>query len=318
MHVANAWLLLFQLMTFASAKPLSRRKTVPSHEVAPSMQLLGHSCRPIGQGVAVRTDWLHGENDYCILRNVNSITVEYEMTWTKTEAAQGVYTWEKVDQIYRYAQNHRLGFRGQSIVYYQTSPAWVAALPAQEMRRAIYDHSYNTVKRYPEMESVVVVNEPMATDDSGTLYDWPLYEKLGIEYIVEAFRGARAANPHVQLVLNEYQVEGSGLGFNDGNSNKRDAFLKLVKLLLSKNVPIDAIGFQGHFEVGKVPKDLAQGMKLFTDLGVNVMMTEVDIRVKKNATWKDYRQQAEEYGFIYRTCMMNRKCTVSATTQTEG
>lgn len=75
-------------------------------------------------------------------------------------------------------------------------------------------------------------------------------------------------------------------------------------------VPIDVIGFECHFEVGKVPQDLANGMKLFTDLGLDVMVTEVDIRVKNNATAAVYQQQATDYGFVYQTCMMNPKCKV--------
>lgn len=138
--------------------------------------------------------------------------------------------------------------------------------------------------------------------------DWAGYRTLGIDYIAQAFRGARAANPKVKLILNEYQVEGSYL--SNGNSNKRDGFHKLIKDLLAIGVPIDVIGLQNHFEVGKVPKDLVAGMKLFSDLNLDVMVTEVDIRVKNNATWKDYEQQANDYGFIYKTCMMNKRCTV--------
>lgn len=140
---------------------------------SPSTRLLGHACRPIVQGVAVRTDWLNGEYDDCILPNVNSITVEYEMTMTFTQPIQGKFTWERCDKIYKYAQDHKLNFRGQSIMYWMTTPDWLKNLNKQEMAKAIYDHSYAIVKRYGEgMKSIVVVNEPMATDGSSNLREW--------------------------------------------------------------------------------------------------------------------------------------------------
>jgi len=99
-------------------------------------------------------------------------------TWTKTEASPGVYTWDNVDQIYKYAQVHKLAFRGHGIVGYETSPDWLLGLNATEMRKAIYNHSYNTVKRYPKMASVVVVNEPMSSDGTGNLSESPMGSKL--------------------------------------------------------------------------------------------------------------------------------------------
>jgi len=71
-------LLLLQCIASTFAASLSSSKDVQQLarstglEKRTSARLLGHACRPIAQGVAVRTTELKGDNDYCILRNVNS------------------------------------------------------------------------------------------------------------------------------------------------------------------------------------------------------------------------------------------------------
>jgi len=38
-------------------------------------------------------------------------------------------------------------------------------------------------------------------------------------------------------------------------------------------------GFESHFIAGSVPQDLAASMRQFTDLGLEVPLTELDVRV---------------------------------------
>lgn len=138
--------------------------------------------------------------------------------------------------------------------------------------------------------------------------DWAFYNKIGLDYISIAFKAARAANPHLKLILNDYDVEGTIPGYG---SAKRDGFYRLVKQLLAEKVPIDVVGFESHFKAGAVPKDMAATMKMFTDLGVEVMITEVDIRIKNDGGVAEYKQQALDFGEVYGICMKNPRCTVS-------
>jgi endo-1,4-beta-xylanase len=54
----------------------------------------------------------------------------------------------------------------------------------------------------------------------------------------------------------------------------------VVSDLVSKQL-IDGVGFQSHFIVGAVPQDLQANLQRFADLGVEVAITELDIRVSK-------------------------------------
>jgi endo-1,4-beta-xylanase len=76
-------------------------------------------------------------------------------------------------------------------------------------------------------------------------------------------------------------------------NNKSIATRDLAQKLLSEGHPLHGIGFESHFIGGTVPTDIATSMKQFTDLGLDVALTELDIRVPvnnmglANSTWLD-------------------------------
>lgn len=108
----------------------------------------------------------------------------------------------------------------------------------------------------------------------------PLFSELIIQLDL-----ARAAAPNVKLYINDYNIESV--------NNKSLALVQIAKNLLAAGHPLDGIGFESHFIGGQVPKDLAQSMKMFTDLGLDVAITELDVRVPvnnqgiANSTWLD-------------------------------
>jgi endo-1,4-beta-xylanase len=57
--------------------------------------------------------------------------------------------------------------------------------------------------------------------------------------------------------------------------------INLVKSLKAAGTPIDGIGIQGHLIVGQVPSKAAliANYQAFTALGVEIAITELDIRM---------------------------------------
>jgi endo-1,4-beta-xylanase len=57
--------------------------------------------------------------------------------------------------------------------------------------------------------------------------------------------------------------------------------INLVKSLKAAGTPIDGIGIQGHLIVGQVPSKVALivNYQAFTALGVEIAITELDIRM---------------------------------------
>ena len=82
---------------------------------------------------------------------------------------------------------------------------------------------------------------------------------------------AHAAAPNVKLYINDYNIESV--------SNKSSALVEIAKELLAKGHPLHGIGFESHFIGGGVPSSMAASMKQFTDLGLDVAITELDVRL---------------------------------------
>ena len=137
-------------------------------------------------------------------------------------------------------------------------------------------------------------------NDDGTIRDTIWHKNFGITYIGNAFRQAHDADPNAKLYINDYNIE---------TKNKKSDFLyNLVKQLKAEGVPIHGVGFQGHFTAGQVPKDFAANMKRFADLGLDVAITELDVRVKKPVTAQSRQPQAKDYAQAVTDCLSVKRC----------
>jgi hypothetical protein len=76
----------------------------------------------------------------------------------------------------------------------------------------------------------------------------------------------------------------------------------LVTQLKAEGVPIDGIGVQSHLIVGEVPTTLQQNLQNFADLGVEVAITELDIRMTLPETPVLIAQQTEDYRNVIAAC----------------
>lgn len=90
-------------------------------------------------------------------------------------------------------------------------------------------------------------------------------------YIRRAFEMARK-HSKAKLELRDYGIE-----FWD-NSRKSRAFYQLVKHLVNSGVPIDAVGFQGHFRTDATYNwaNLTRAVQEYRKLGLEVYITEID------------------------------------------
>ena len=131
-------------------------------------------------GSAVAATYLASESDYraVLTREFDNVTPENEMKWGTVEAVRGQYDWSGADAIVRYAQRTHKTVRGHTLVWHSQLPDWVAALPADELRRVLRDHITTEVKRYKgKIRAWDVVNEIFNED--GTRRDTVFRQKLG-------------------------------------------------------------------------------------------------------------------------------------------
>jgi endo-1,4-beta-xylanase len=171
----------------------------------------------------------------------------------------------------------------------------VGGLGAADLRTAMNNHIDSVMGHYKgQIHSWDVVNEAFQ-DGGGDRRSSPFQDKLGDGFIEEAFRTARAADPAAKLCYNDYNT--------DGVNAKSDAVYDMVKDFRSRGVPIDCVGFQGHFNsASPVPSDFQANLRRFADLGVDVQITELDIEGSGTA-------QADSYARVVRACLAVDRCT---------
>jgi endo-1,4-beta-xylanase len=154
-----------------------------------------------------------------------------------------------------------------------------------------------------------VVNE--AVDDNNKMRESVWYKVIGPDYIEQAFRFAREADPDAKLFYNDYNTEGMG--------SKSGAVYKMVKELKEKGVPIDGVGLQMHIGAapGEAPsaKALAANIKRLNDLGLEVHITEMDVKIQKlsGTDEEKFQKQADVYAMVLKTCLEAENCTALVT-----
>ena len=82
----------------------------------------------------------------------------------------------------------------------------------------------------------------------------------------------------------------------------------LVRSLQSQGVPLDGIGLQSHLIVGQVSSSFQTNLQTFANLGVDVAITELDIRMTLPSTQQLLAQQQKDYQTVVAACMAVSRC----------
>ncbi|MEV0621040.1 endo-1,4-beta-xylanase [Nonomuraea sp. NPDC050404] len=255
-------------------------------------------------GAALATGPLSNETSY---RNIaatefNQVTAENAMKWDATEPSQGQFNFSGADAIVNFATQNNQQVHGHTLVWHSQTPGWVQGLGATQMRTAMQNHISQVVGRYASNATVVswdVVNEIF--DDNGGWRTSFWYNTLGQSYVADAFRAARAADPNARLCINDYNVEGINA--------KSTAMYNLVSSLRQQGVPVDCVGFQGHLAIQYgFPNDIQQNLQRFANLGVQVRITELDVRMQMPRDATKDTTQATYYRNVINACNAVTAC----------
>jgi endo-1,4-beta-xylanase len=132
-----------------------------------------------------------------------------------------------------------------------------------------------------------VVNE--ALDEDGTYRKSVFYNVLGEEFIKHAFRVASQVDPAAKLYYNDYNIETP--------SAKSAGAVRIVEMLKDEGIRIDGVGLQAHFTAEGHPS-LDQHiavMESYAATGVEVALTELDVRIALPATAEKLEMQKQGY-----------------------
>ncbi|MFL5844156.1 MAG: endo-1,4-beta-xylanase [Solirubrobacteraceae bacterium] len=245
-------------------------------------------------GVAVRADRLSDPAYAAGVRLFRSITPENEMKWQSTEPEPGEFSFAAGDRIAAFARAHDLRLRGHALVWHLQLPPWVTGT-LQEMRR----HIDGVARHYRgQVAQWDVVNEALA--DEGGLRDTPFLRTIGEGYIARAFVLAHAADPEAELAYNDYGAESP-------DTPKGRELYRLIRVLVGQHAPIDVVGFQVHVDPQRIA-GFERQLRRVAALGVDVELTEVDVRLPEHASQADLDAQAVAYRRIARACLAVARC----------
>ncbi|MFE3525581.1 endo-1,4-beta-xylanase [Streptomyces sp. NPDC059161] len=245
-----------------------------------------------------------GDTPYADLlgKEFDATTPGNGMKWYATEPQRGVFDFTAGDEIVDYAKSKGLKVRGHTLLWHQQLPSWLTSgtWTADELRSILKNHITHVVRHYKDkVFAWDVANEIMNED--GTYRENIFYKTIGPSYIADALRWAHAADPKVKLYLNDYNVEAIG--------PKSDAYYTLIKQLKADHVPINGFGMQAHLALQYgFPDRLRQNIRRFADLGVDVAITELDIRMVLPSDATKLAQQADWYGKVTDACLNVKRC----------
>jgi endo-1,4-beta-xylanase len=240
-------------------------------------------------------------------REFNQIVAGNALKFDTTHPAAGRYNFCPGDQVVRFAEANHMRVRGHVLLWHNQLPAWVTNgtfTPAQAAA-LMKEHIETEVTHFKgRITWWDVVNEAILDAAPNGLRPTFWSNNVGPNYIDEAFRLAHAADPEAKLFYNDYNVEGLNA--------KSNAMFTMVRGMLNRGVPIHGVGLQAHFVNNAAPslQSLTENIKRFGDLGLEVHITELDVRIQSPTTPQKLQQQATEYRNMVAACRAHPKCTM--------
>ncbi len=234
-------------------------------------------------------------------KELSAVTPENAMKWAVVEPERGVFDWRAADRLTAFAEANGQKIRGHNLVWHEQLPNWLTggAFTPTQLRELMTEHITLEAGRYRgAIYAWDVVNEPFAEDGSWCRSIW--LQAMGTDYVEIALRAARAADPRAKLYINDYGVELAG--------PKMRALYDLVASLKRSGAPLDGVGLELHFIAGKAPDGLREVMQAFADLGVDVAVTELDLRIRLPPDAKSLEVQAADYAKVASACLAVKRC----------
>ncbi len=219
----------------------------------------------------------------------NEITPENAGKWGSAAGTTRTapMRWMALDDAYKLAKANGMKFNFHILVWGNQQPTWMAALPADEQLIEIKKWFSAVAARYPDIDYLQVVNEPLhdppdcthsanqgnncnssgnyaralggANGTDGTGWDW----------VLNAFRLAKQYFPTTKLMLNDYSITNSNTATTQ--------YLQIIDILKRENL-LDIIGEQGH--AFSTTGDMAvhkANLDRLAATGLPLQITELDI-----------------------------------------
>jgi endo-1,4-beta-xylanase len=218
-----------------------------------------------------------------VVEQCNILVCTYSMKWRFLEPEPGQFDFRRADRYVDFAEEHGMAFRGHTLVWEKEHPAW--------LRDELHGNGFASVERHirgvaghyaGRLRSWDVVNEAVRPEDgrADRLRSNVFLEALGPSYIEAAFAVAREADPTALLYYNANPAPYR----RDRNREHFEGVIALLERLLSRDVPVQGLGLQGHLAAAYAEEFDEAILVWFYErasaLGLEIMITELDVSDK--------------------------------------
>jgi endo-1,4-beta-xylanase len=289
-----------------SQLPVARLASATAGPAA-ALRILAQA-KGIDIGAAVAIGPLKQDETYrsLLAREFSMITAEGAMKFWALHPDRDRYWFDTADMLVGFARSNGMKVRGHTLVWHQVLPPWLTGgrFTRGELIDILKDHILTVVGHYRgQIVAWDVVNEAVEDPQwGGGLRKTLWLQVIGPEYLGMAFRFANVADPESRLFLNEYGAEALG--------QKSDAVYTLLRDLLRSGVPVHGVGLQMHVSLDSPPRveDVLTNIRRLADLGLEVHITELDVRIRAPVTDEKLAAQARLYREVTRACLAVTRC----------
>lgn len=254
----------------------------------------------LGAALGVSQFALNAKTRSAISSSFHLSSTENSLKFAGTEPADGIWTFAEANEIIAMGLARGGATRGHAMVWHNGLPGWVSGgtFTETQLQTMLWDQIDTKGAYYRHVLPYWDVANEVISDSAGALrstlwYDTPGigYAAGGDQYLRESYLRARAADPHTALIYNDYSIE--------ADNTKSDAVYAMLSGFISSSVPINGIGFQSHLETLPSGSSLRANFQRFNDLGLDLHITELDLRIPIDAngfaTTADLATQGDRY-----------------------
>jgi endo-1,4-beta-xylanase len=228
-------------------------------------------------GTALNNDQINEVNpevNELIKSQFSAITPENIMKCEVIHPTWDTYNYEMADKYVAYGKKNNMFIVGHALVWHEQLAPFVKKIKSKDSLQLFLTNHINTVagKYKGKVDGWDVVNE--ALNEDGSMRKSLFFEKLGEDYVVNAFKLAEKAAPGTELYYNDYNIE---------QAKKRPGAIALLSKIKKSGARIDGVGIQGHWGLEKPSvNEIEESIVAFSKLDLKVMITEFDISVLVN------------------------------------
>ena len=228
-------------------------------------------------GAAINEDIILGkdlQSKNIVTSEFNSITPENSLKWMYLQPFPNKFNFGAADKYVELGIKNNMHIVGHALVWHNQLADFMKTTGSRsEFKKHVENHINTVVSRYKgKIDAWDVVNE--AFNENGSLRQSVFKKQMGENYIEDVFKLAETADPDADLIYNDYNLY---------KPAKRAGVLKMVKKLQENGTKINAIGVQAHWRLNSPSlKEIEQIILDISDLGVEVMFTELDVTVLPN------------------------------------